>query len=235
MLPNRTISSLRRSLGISWAVWAIGIIFIVAYHWVAEVASHAYEFPLTLEPHNSAQIRVVSLFGQGIEAELLFQREREDHRQSELGEWRTLASPDHTLNFQNPGKRVALAVSVNGGGVVNLEAMPASGFGEGFAIRKLSEDQPTDRHRWAQLSPPFKLRAAPGTNSIVFTVTDVDPALVAEKVTVLIQPPFGLLRAARGYSVLSFLGLLYLIGLFGLPIWAIFLVRRSWREYRLST
>jgi hypothetical protein len=235
MLRDRSTSSSRRTLAISWAAWAIGTILVAAYHWAAGVASHAYEFPLILEPHSSAQVHVFSLFGQVIEAEVIFQREQEDRRQSELGDWRTRASPDHALIFPNPGKRLAFAVSVNDGGVVNLEAMPAGGFGAGFAVRKLSEDQPTDRHRWERSPNPLKLRAAHGTNDVVFTVTDVDPALVGEKVTVLIQPPFGLMEAQRGYFVFILLWPLYLICLFGLPIWVIFLIRRSWREYRLST
>jgi len=235
MHSDRNTSSSRRTLCISWAALSLGIILVAAYHWAAGIASRTYELPLTLEPHSSAEVRIFSLFGQAIQAEVLFQLERNEHRQSDLGDWFAMPPAGNALIFPNPGKRVAFAVSVNGGGVVNLEAMPASGYGAGFAVRKLSEDQPTDRHRWARFSSHYKLRVAPGTSNIVFTVTDVDPALVAEKVTILIQPPFGFMGAQQGYFVFSLLGLLYLIGLLGIPIWAILLIRRSWREYRIST
>jgi len=78
MHADQTKSSSRQTLVISSAAWAIGSILVAAYHWAAGVASHAYELPLTLEPHRSAQVRVVSLFGHAIETELIFQREGSD-------------------------------------------------------------------------------------------------------------------------------------------------------------
>ncbi|WP_124800641.1 hypothetical protein [Paraburkholderia phosphatilytica] len=224
----------QNTLASSWAIWTMSCAFLVAYHWAAGIASHAYESSLVLEPGRSIDIRVASLFGHAIEAELIFQRKGSDRRANVLGEWKTRASDGGALVFPDPGKQVALTVSVNSEDVARLEAMPASGFGTGVVMRRLSENGPANRHLWSPPLHPIRMRATPGSNDVVFTVADVDPELMGEKVTVLIQPPFGMMGAQKGYFILIALWPVYAIGGLALAIWTAFLIRSTWRTCRHS-
>lgn len=217
-----------RALVRAWTIWGVIAAFSLIYYALWRIATAAPEVAVVLRPGETAQLEVPSLWGHSLEFEAWFRHEPGRHREANLGSYRRLDGTPGKLAFPNPGEPLYIAVSVNGGPTVMLEAMPASAWTDTEIARKLTPDHATAAGEWKW--PPRgspRLKAVPGRNDISVTVAEVGTPLVGERIRLLARPPLTFNSVAPYYGWLWYAWLLCPLGAVCLALAALPLISRT--------
>lgn len=173
-----------------WAAWLSAGVVLSSYYALWTVATETPKVTVVLRPQSNVHVKVPSLWGHWVGLAIRFRHEPNDHRRADLGSYGRLNGHPGKLIFPNPGKRITGTVSINGGSAVALEAMPAGVWSETDITRTLTTNRSMALGEWNWPAPGAPgIRAVPGRNDISFRITDVDPSLVGEQVTLLVLPP----------------------------------------------
>lgn len=224
--------TIRAPLKWAWLAWGIASVLLAIYCAMASIASTAARAEIVLSPGRIAHLPVTSLYGHTLSFELDFPRHAEDARTADLGSWSTTEDRPGTLHFDHPGARIAGTVSIDGDTPIPLEAMPASGYSADAIFRAFSENLPVAPGEWRWPPNARKAQAKRGHNDVVVTITDVDPRLAGETVTLWARPPLSFKSADPRYDWLSPAYFLRPLGLPLVSVAGLVLLYRTWRAYR---
>lgn len=196
---------LSRRLKIHWTLWIILVIFVAAGVFVDDLSS-AKSVTLELRPKVSIDITVFRPLSHALNLSLRFNR-TEGQKRPELGDWRNVERgwrESRFLEFPEPGTPVKLLVRGEGNEVV-YEALPAGAYGATTIGRDLVpfvDDGNPNRLPW---SPHLALRQSlpSGYSTFNFSVLEVGPQLLGERVTLIVGGPVSLKSVSPGYGFLS--------------------------------
>jgi hypothetical protein len=197
----------------AWVIWGVVAALVLTYYALWAIATEAPRVPVVLRPGEIAHLEVPSLWGHSLGFEVRFHHELGEHREADLGRYRTLNGTHGKLVFPNPGEPLNIAVSVNGGPPLTLEAMPAGAWSETEIARTLTISHSTSFGEWQWPAPKLPgIKAAPGRNNISFTIVEVGTPLVGESVTLVAQPPLSFKSGQNFYRWLWYAWFLCPIG-----------------------
>ena len=216
-----------------WAAWLTASVLLSSYYALWGVATEPTKVTVVLQPHSNIHFEVTSLWGHSVSFEMWFRRNPLDHREGALGRYGTLNGHPGKLIFPNPGKHISGTVSINGRPAVELEAMPASGYTETEIRRELTTNRSTAEGAWNWPAPGApRITAVPGRNDVSLTLTDVDPSLTGESVTLMALPPLSFKNTQKHYAWLWYAWFLCPVGGLVLGIIGIILLWRTLRAWR---
>jgi hypothetical protein len=203
-----------------WAAWLAASVLLFSYYALWVVATETPEVTLVLQPRSNVHVQVTSLWGHWLAFDLLFHRNPGDIREAELGgSGSRIDAPRGERIFSNPGKHIAATVTVNGGSAVELEAMPPRSYAQSEIGRPLTTNKSTAYGVWTWPNPRApRIWAARGRNDVFLTITDVDPSLTGERVTLSVNSPLAYLREQDSYGWLEYAWFVGPLGGFALGV-----------------
>jgi len=197
-------------LAVNWVLLAAALVWFAVGMQRYLLSVDAIATPITLTPGQTAQVEVYRLREAPLWLEARFNESRGLHR-PDVGQPPT-TEPDH------PKEPLRIRVQDGKGLDVQMTALPRVLFSHTHAYRQfLPSSQPDGT--W--LFPSIEN----GTSHLTFTVEQVDPTFLGEKIELQINPPIGLKRTAPGWNDVSnfifwpiFAALLSIWGVIGLGL-----------------
>jgi hypothetical protein len=219
---------------IGWPLWTLATLAVGGYCLAGIVAATPTSAPFKLEPGFSVELNVLRLGTNPLALELNFLKIMGDKR-PELGDYAYYGAEAEGgfWKFDNPGAAIRVIATTENLAPVVFEAMPPGSFSAGTIGRELSSSLPVERGKWRRQDVDAPQLILPrGLNSVRVEAAVVEPPLLGELVSLVIEPE---LRWKRGPSNLDglFFGILFWPFLLAVQVlWAAFLVALAWSRSR---
>lgn len=172
----------------SWLLWFSATLLLSLYLVAGYAASRSNVVMIKLEPGVSASVKILRLTDDQLRMEIIFQGEY--LRRPELGQWQANSDWQSTgfLKFAKPGAAIRIAASLPNNDPIAYEAMPASGYGDGFVVRNLTSDLSEEAGTWRWPPQYNNLSLRRGINTLRIEIVSVDPPLAGETVQLMVDP-----------------------------------------------
>ena len=219
------------TLKFNWLLWIAATVLLVLYGEAARLESTPTALRLQLTPGTEAELDTFRLFENPLRMVLTFRADGCDQR-PELGSWQGAKEQDGVLRLK-PGATVRIEARQDEDKPVVFEAMPMSGYCNGNS-RGMTANlaQSPGVYRWPPPPETPILWLHTGMNRVRLKVTEVEPPIAGEAVTLTAPGALGIKIAADNVAWLVFGLFLKPVFLFTQGGWLLGLLVISWIFWR---